>query len=55
MGLIFKIFDQGHKFGLINNLVNYFGLGVIEDELCELDYMLGKKISNNVMTCSQEE
>ncbi len=54
MGLSLKIFDQGHKFGLMNHLVNYFGLGIIEDELCELDQMLGKKISNNVMTCPQE-
>ncbi len=44
MGLILKIFDQGHEFELMNNLVKYFGLGISEDELCELDQMLGKKI-----------
>ncbi len=33
MDLILKIIDWGHKFGLMNNLVNYFGLGIIEYEL----------------------
>jgi hypothetical protein len=35
----------------MNNLINYFELDIVENELCELDEILGKKISNNLMTC----
>jgi hypothetical protein len=27
----------------MNNLVNYFGLNIIENELCEFKQILGKK------------
>ncbi len=36
MDLILKIFDQGHGLGLMNNLVNYFGLNMVLNELCKL-------------------
>jgi hypothetical protein len=32
----------------MNNLVNYFGLNKIENELCEFNQILGKKILNNL-------
>jgi hypothetical protein len=34
--LILRMFDQGHRFGLMNNLANYCGLNIIKSELCEL-------------------
>jgi hypothetical protein len=36
----------------MNNLINYFELDIVENELCELDKILGKNISNNLMTYS---
>jgi hypothetical protein len=33
-------------------LINYFELNIVENELCELDKILRKKISNNSMACS---
>jgi hypothetical protein len=35
----------------MNNLINYFELDIVENELCEFDEILRKKISNNLMTC----
>jgi hypothetical protein len=37
MGPTLKFYDYKHRLGLMNNLVNYFGLNIIENESYELD------------------
>jgi hypothetical protein len=36
----------------MNSLINYSELDIVGNELCELDKILKKKISNNLMACS---
>jgi len=37
MSFILRIFDWGCKLELMNNLINYSELDIVENELCELD------------------
>jgi hypothetical protein len=37
MGPTLRILDEGHRFGLMNNLIIYFELNTIEIELWGLD------------------
>jgi len=52
MSFILRIFDWGCRLGLMNSLINYSGLDIVENELCELDKILKKKISKTLMACS---
>ncbi len=37
MGPTLRILDEGHRFGLMNNLIIYFELNTTESESCGLD------------------
>jgi hypothetical protein len=37
MGPTLRILDEGHRIGLMNNLIIYFELNTIESELCGIN------------------